>query len=168
MNAHPDLQRLIDGASMPAAERRELLSHLRVCPACRAELATTDRSLLFSLLALEPVPDGVLERVSERAMAAIDRETNRRAARRGYVWRSLAASLLVAALAGAYFFDQEAPEAPPPSPTGVAESVEPPATDAVIPTGMIELLDSPGSADVVEMLVGDLEVAMIFDEAMKI
>jgi len=33
---------------------------------------------------------------------------------------------------------------------------------------MIELLDSPGSADVVEMTVGDVEVVMIFDEAMEI
>jgi hypothetical protein len=39
---------------------------------------------------------------------------------------------------------------------------------SAIPAGMVELLDSSGSADVVEMTVGDVEIVMIFDEAMQI
>jgi len=36
------------------------------------------------------------------------------------------------------------------------------------PASMIEVLDSPGTADVVEMAVGDAEVTIIFDKELPI
>jgi hypothetical protein len=167
MSNHPDLRRLTDHVDLRAAERHEILTHLRGCAGCRSELAGRDPSLLFSILALEPVPSDVLERVSRRAEAAIAREKLRSATRRTYAWGSLAASILVAGLFGAYFWTQRGLDAPPDRPA-VVDVIAAPAPDAAMPAGMIELLDSPGSADVVEMTVGDVEVVMIFDEAMGI
>jgi anti-sigma factor RsiW len=157
---------LIDGADLPASDRRELLAHLRGCAACRAELAGHDPSLLFSVLALEPVPAGVLEQVSERAAVAIEREQRRSVTRRALAWGSLAASILVAALAGAYFLGDR--EAPVPGSPEMVEVLQTPEPEAAIPAGMIELLHSPSKADVVEMSIGDVRVVMIFDEAMGI
>lgn len=167
MSDHPSLRRLIEGVDLPADERRALLSHLRACRDCRAELAERDPSLLFTILALEPVPADVLDRVSRGAEAAIAEGQRRSAIRRTYAWGSLAASIVVAGLLGAYFWTQRGPDAPPDRPA-VVDAIPAPARDAAIPAGMIELLDSPGSADVVEMTVGDVEVVMIFDEAMGI
>jgi hypothetical protein len=110
----------------------------------------------------------VLDRVSRRAQAAIAQEERRAATRRTYAWGSLAASILVAGLFGAYFWTQRDLEAPPPGRPAVVDVIPAAAPDAAMPAGMIELLDSPGSADVVEMTVGDVEVVMIFDEAMEI
>lgn len=168
MSGHPDPGFLIDREDLPAAERREILCHLQGCADCRARLASRDPSLLFSVLALEPVPVGVLDRVSRRAEAALAREQRRQAARRAYAWATLAASILVAGLFGAYFWTQRGLDAPPPDRPAVVDAIAAPAQDAAMPAGMIELLDSPGSADVVEMTVGDVEVVMIFDEAMDI
>ena len=168
MSDHPDLRHLIEDVDRPADERHEILTHLRGCAACRAELAKRDPSLLFSVLALEPVPADVLDRVSRRAEAAIAREERRSAIRRTYAWGSLAASILVAGLFGAYFWTHRGLDAPPPDRPAVVDVIPAPAPDAAMPAGMIELLDSPGSADVVEMTVGDVEVVMIFDEAMGI
>jgi hypothetical protein len=167
MSDHPNLRQLIEGVNLPADERHELLSHLRGCAGCRAELAERDPSLLFAVLALEPVPDGVLDRVSRSAEAAIAREQRRSTTRRTYAWGSLAASIVVAGLLGAYFWTQRGLDAPPDRPA-VVDAIPAPAADAAMPAGMIELLDSPGSADVVEMTVGDVEVVMIFDKAMGI
>ena len=168
MSDHPDPRLLIDREDMPAAERHEILTHLRGCANCRARLASRDPSLLFSVLALEPVPTDVLDRVSRRAEAAISREERRAATRRTYAWGSLAASILVAGLLGAYFWTHRGLDAPPPDRPAIVDVIPVPAADAAMPAGMIELLDSPGSADVVEMTVGDVEVVMIFDEAMGI
>jgi anti-sigma factor RsiW len=168
VSAHVDLRPLIDGVDLPAAERREVLAHLQGCAACRAELAGRDASLLFSVLALEPVPAEVLERVSERAAGAIAHEQRRSSTRRAWAWGSLAASILVAALGGAYFWSGKSPHAPPPIRARATEAIRAPAPEAAMPAGMIELLESPGDADVVEMSIGDVEVVMIFDEAMEI
>jgi hypothetical protein len=108
----------------------------------------------------------VLDRVSERTEAAIERERRRGRSRRALGWASLAASILAAALFIAQAWNQRGVETPGPTRAAEAGAVQPPAP--AIPAGIIEILDSPGSADVVEMSVGDVEVVMIFDEAMKI
>jgi len=168
MSVHPDLRPLVEGADLPVAERRNILNHVRDCAPCRAELAGHDPSLLFSCLTLEPIPDGLLDRVSARAGAAIDRERRHRRSRRALAWGSLAASFLVGGLFLAYAWSQRG--SVPAAPTRAATSETAPAgfLGAAVPAGMIEILDSPGSADVVEISVGDVEVVMIFDEALKI
>jgi anti-sigma factor RsiW len=165
VSGHPDLRPLIDGADLERSNREALLAHLEGCAACRAELAAEDPSLLFTLLATEPVPAGVLEQVSERTAAALAAErTPRRLP--GWAWGALAASILTAGLFVTYV-NRPAVEVPPPLP-GPASAQAPPPPPAAIPAGMIEVLDSPGEANVVEMTVGDVEVVMIFDEELGI
>jgi len=58
--------------------------------------------------------------------------------------------------------------APREGPTAT-EAVRSPQPESAIPAGMIELIESRGdSPEVVEMAVGDVDVVMIFDEAMGI
>ena len=169
MSDHPDLRPLIDAVDPPVSERRAILAHLKDCPACRGELAAADPSLLFSLLALEPVPAEVLDRVSERAAMAISLEKQRSASPGGQLWRVLAASVLVAALGGAYLWSTGDRHEPPSGGLERVEIHELPISEPAIPAGMIELLDSSGiSAEVVELAVGDVHFVMIFDEAMEI
>ena len=167
MTGHPDLRALIEGSGQTRSEREAMLGHLRDCARCRAELAEHEPSLLFSVLALEAVPAEVLESVSERAGRAIRLEGLPGRRRRAYAWGSLAASILVAGLLGAYFWG-EGRRTPPPAGPVVVDAVQAPASEAAIPAGMIELLGSSGGADVVAMSVGEVEVVMIFDEAMDI
>jgi hypothetical protein len=167
VTAHRDLRPLIEGTEQTRSGREGLLGHLRDCARCRAELAEQDPSLLFSLLALEPVPAEVLESVSRRAGAAIRRGGRPGRRRRAYAWGSLAASILGAGLLGAYFWG-EGGEPPSPAGSAVVDAVPAPAIEAAIPAGMIELLESSGNADVVSMSVGEVEVVMIFDESMDI
>jgi hypothetical protein len=168
VSGHPDLRPLIEGVDLASTERRDLLAHVRGCAACRADLASHDPSLLFSTLALEPVPAEVLDRVSQGAASAIARERRRSATRRAYAWGSLAASILIAGLLGGYVWTQRGLEPTRPPRPEVVDVIRAPAPEAAIPAAMIEILDSPGNADVVEMIVGDVEVVMIFDREMGI
>jgi anti-sigma factor RsiW len=169
VSGHPDLRALIDGLDLKQAERRELLAHLEGCAACRARIAAADPSLLFSVLALEPVPSDVLAQVSRRAATAISVERQRSARRRGRLWRGAAASILVAGLAGAYFWISSNRPGPPSDVPPMVQAATPEAAAGAIPAGMIELLESPGaSAEVVALEVGDVDIVMIFDEAMGI
>lgn len=161
---HPSLER---GDPRPE-ERRELLVHLQACEMCRSRWSAKDPSVLFSLLAIEPVPDDVLERVSRGVEDAMAAEVERETGRRWVAWGSLAASLLVAAVLGAYLWNQAPITAPAPAVADSGAGMSAPAPEATIPAGMIEFLESPESAEVVEMSVGDVEVVMIFDEAMEI
>ena len=165
--SHPDLRPFLAEAELPTTERSRLLEHLRACPVCRAELAASDPARLFTLLADEPVPAEVLERVSTGAAAAIAIERERRMIRPWAVG-AVAASLLVAGVFGAYLSNRTGVEPPAPLPVKSALSEPKTAAGASIAVGMIEVLDSPGDADVVEMSVGDVQVVMIFDEALQI
>jgi hypothetical protein len=172
VSGHPELRPLVEGADLAPTERSRLLAHVRDCAACRADLASHDPSLLFSALALEPVPAEILDRVSRGAASAIGRERRRAATRRVYAWGSLAASILIAGLLGGYVWTQrdlEPPRSPRPEIVDAVRAPAPePAEPAAMPAAMIEILDSPGNADVVEMTVGDVEVVMIFDREMGI
>jgi hypothetical protein len=169
VSGHPDLRAWVAGEELPSGERAGLLDHVLRCSACRAGIAAQDPSRLFALLALEPVPAEVLERVSRRASEAVDRETARRAARsRGVAFAAIAAAVLLAAVVGVRWLSGDA--AGPPPPPVRAETAPPrPAVEAApaFPAS-IELLQSPGDADVVELSVGDVRVVMIFDERLDI
>jgi len=165
--SHPDLRSFLDDAELPAVERSGLLEHLQSCPLCRAEVAATDPTRLFTLLGDPPVPAELLERVSTGAAAAIAVERQRRTIR-PWAMGAVAASLLVAGLFGAYLSNRPGVEPPAPLPVKSVLSEPKTAADASLPAGMIEVLESPGDADVVEMSVGDVQVVMIFDEALEI
>ncbi len=161
---HPSLE----SGDLRPEERRELLMHLQDCETCRSRWAAKDPSVLFSLLAIETVPAEVLARVSSGVEDAMAAESEREIGRRRAAWGALAASLLVATVLGAYLWNQAPISAPVQPVADAGAGASTPAPDATIPAGMIELLQSPESAEVVEMSVGDVEVVMIFDEAMEI
>ncbi len=170
MTGHPDLTPILRGAELPPAARRELLAHLQSCPACRAALVEDDTSALFSLLALEPVPDTVLARVSRGVADGIARESRRVSTRRATAIGSLAAALLLAAVLGVYLRSRNGAPADPPIPGKLVEvELETPAgPQGGQPAGFFEVLDSPGSADVVSLSIEEVDLVMIFDEELGI
>ena len=162
MNSHPDLTPLLGEAAPTPAQRRELLAHLAGCAVCRASVAERDPSVLFSLLALEPVPESVLARVSLGATDGIARESRRVSSRRIYALGSLAASLLLAAFVGIYLWGPGGGAEAPARPVQVVDVESKPTAD-VVPAGFFEMLDSPGSAEVVNLSMEELDFVMIFD-----
>lgn len=166
MSGHPDPRPLLGGDELPQSERAELLRHLQGCAACRAVLAQEDPSGLFSLLALEPIPDTVLARISRGVSDEIAREARRSRSRRRYALGALAASLLLAGFLGLYLrVEQGAPDTSR-DPGRLAEREPAPVRlpEEVIPAALLEVLDSPGSADVVQISVGgNVDFIMIFD-----
>lgn len=159
MTSHPDLNPLLDESPGPA--RSELLLHLRDCPACRAWLASRDPSRLFALLALEPVPAAFLERLTAAVDQAVPRVAGRSTGVERWGLASLAASLVLASLVGAYLWEREAATVPSGSAAErLVEAVEQPAGPA------FELLSSPGTAtvQVLDLPLGDSRLVMIFDK----
>jgi len=170
VTGHPDLTPILRGDELPRAERQELLEHLRGCAGCRATLADEEPSALFSLLALEPVPDTVLARVSRGVADGIARESRRLATRRATALGSLAAAVLLAALFGVYLRSQNGSPTAPPIPVQLVD-VETDATsdtESAASAGFFEVLDTPSSADVVRMAVEEVDLVMIFDEELDI
>jgi hypothetical protein len=177
MSAHPDAGRLSTLDELSGSERDSLLAHVAGCRACRSVLVADNPSRIFSLLAGDPVPADALESLSSRVSAALDsEEKERRSAPAGH-WRGvagLAASVLVAIGFGALLTTRDLP-APRASstaqPVGLAELRDPgePATDAWhTQVGGIEVLDSRGRAQVLDLSVGQTQVVMIFDEELDI
>jgi hypothetical protein len=152
---HPSLSPLLGGGAIAPAARRALLDHARGCAPCRARIAAEEPSLLFTLLALEPVPAAVLERISPAAIRSLARERSR-----GQGWIAAAAALVLAGVFGAYLWDEAGPRVG-------SVALAPPATLAT-PYGSLELLQSPGDAEVVEIQSDGIEIVMIFDEALEI
>jgi hypothetical protein len=155
----------------PPRERREALEHLRSCADCRAAVGATDPTHLFALLVLSDPAPGLLDRVSAGVTAGLSAEDGRDERRS---WRSglaIAASLLMAAVLGAYLL--RAPDA------GRAAS-RPPLQPAVRPlearagavwsgpTDMIEVLSPSTSVGVVELQVHEARVLIIFDEGLDL
>ena len=170
MTDHPDLTPILRGGELPRADRQELLAHLHRCSACRATLADQDSSALFSLLALEPVPDTVLARVSRGVADGIARESRRASSRRIYALGSLAASVLLAASLGVYLWTQnEGPGASPiPAQLVDLETETTWEAESAMPAGFFEVLDSPSSADVIRIAVEEIDFVMIFDAELDI
>lgn len=161
MNEHVDPGGLRDPETLPESRRRELLAHAAGCAECRRRLAAEDPSGLFALLAVQPLPAGALERLSQR----VEDELSRQAApgRAGRNWRvtaSIAASLLLAVLFGTYVSRRDVGPLPARAAAPVVEALAPPRG--------IELMSSPGRAEVVDVEVGGTRVVMIFDKELKI
>lgn len=170
MSQHPEPGLLSRFETLEGEARAELLDHVGGCAECRARLAEGDPTRLFALLALQPLPRPALDRLSARVDAELDRDARRRPSwpRFGAV-ASLAASLVLAGLFGIYLTGRSTPEPAPvlplegPGPARAEVLSEPwPATDG------LELISSPGEAQVMELTVGETQFVMIFDEAMDI
>ena len=155
MSDHPDPRHLDPQAELSAEEREALLGHLRTCAACRERVAAADPSRLFGMLALQPVSRDDLDRLSASIETALDAAPPRREAGWGRRLMPLAASLLLAGLVGGYLWTQRGP-APAPPVVGFALPVDRPS------------IEVEGSAQVLDLVVGDTQVVMIFDEALDL
>jgi len=158
MHGHPELRGLLDDDA-PAPERESSLRHLSGCAECRSRIASEDPSRLFSLLALEPVPAGLLDRLSAGVAASIE-GSGSGTADRGFRWgwASIAASLLLAGVFSAYLWDRGG---------GTVEVEAAVAETFIVEQGRepaFELISSPGTAQVVDLSVGGTRFVMIFDE----
>jgi hypothetical protein len=142
--------------------RAERLRHASECAACRKEQFGSRPDKLFSLLALESPAEDALDRLSAGIMSRIERESAGR--RRRLQLRSIfpvAASFVLAGFFGIYTTLQQ---------TGTPLAMAPmePFLEASAPNDAIELISTPGEAQVMEFNVGETQVVMIFDEAMDI
>ena len=165
---HPDLQHWMEG-ELSSDDCRTIESHIKGCSTCRLQVAETDPSLLFRLLSLESIPEGVLDRVSTRATGAIAREVESRSGRRWAGWAAVAASFVLAFWFGAYLWDSPIGEFGAPTAPSTARSAGDDRSGTAVPASMFEVLESPGDADVFEFsLDGDVQVAMIFDTELEI
>jgi len=153
--------------------RETALAHVRGCEPCRRRLCADEPSRLFALLALAPIPDTALEQVSRRVSAELHRETVGSAARRRwFAVASIAASLFVAAIFLGYSWMQSSET----SQLARSVAIDAPASQIASvdwlefdePAGQIQLISSPGTAQVLDLTVGDTRVVMIFDEALDI
>lgn len=171
----------VGAAQLEAAhgdERARMLEHIDACPSCRHALAEADPAALFGLLALRPIPVAQLDRLSERVEAAIDRESTPAGA--GAVRRrfaGIAASLLLAA--GFLGYMQRHERRMTVTADSRSHAVTAAHTTPATPTAVswvapldtprsIEVLETPGTAEIVDFAVGDTQVVMIFDEELDI
>ena len=152
--------RHLGGDNLTADERRALLVHVRVCASCRERWAASDPTRLFAMLALDEPSPHDLDRLSTRVSVALDRESRPGSGRRR-AWTSVAAALILAGLLGSYLWTG----APGTSPGGVDLGVPTGPTAAI---SEFELLSSPGTAEIHDLVVGDTHLVMIFDEALDL
>ena len=164
MSDHREWTLLLSDETRPA-ERDEALRHLRNCPACKAELAAADPSRLFGLLALEPVPAGLLDRLSDTVAEGIAEPSAARGRRpllRG--WASVAASLLLAGAFSTYLLDRVDRETPAVEP----ELAAGPAIAEDVAEQAFELIGPRETARWVDLSVGGERFVMIFDEGLDL
>jgi hypothetical protein len=167
MSAHPD-PALFERLDFLAADARsDLLGHAANCVSCRERLLAKDPSRLFALLAVAPLPGEALARLGSGLDAELDRiAPPRRGPRRLRAAASLAASLILAGFLGLYMV-----LSPGPAPVLVAvpaNSSAMLASERRVPADGVQLLSSPGEAQVLELTIGETQVTMIFDEALDI
>ncbi len=185
MNRHLDPTRVAAFDRLPEAERRRVTEHAASCVDCRRALIEEDPSRWFALLVHQELPGDALEALSERIELRLDR-VDRRApvARPGLPGRWVAAAAVAAALLLAVLFGSSIDGLPTlEQPQNViAEAAAPPITEddlleflrrqtespAVLPARGIELLSSPGDAEVVDFALGETQVVMIFDAELDI
>ena len=143
--------------------REGRLRHATTCASCQQELLAGRSEKLFSFLALESPPAEQLERMTAEVMGRIETESSSH----GFMQRMkallpAAASIVLAGMFGIYTtIDRVQPQ------IGMAAAVEP-YLEASAPSEGIELISSPGDAQVMEFTVGETQVVMIFDEALDI
>jgi hypothetical protein len=147
---HVDPRRL---DALPEPQRRPALAHIAGCARCRSALAGADPSRLFALLALAEPPGDGLARLELRLGEQLPSATP--ALRRRGALLPVAASLLLAGLCGAYVLWGQRPATAP-------------RISAAVPAMDLELLSSPGEAQVHELVVGDTHLVMIFDEGLDL
>lgn len=140
------------------AARALAVEHAAACAPCRERLLAAEPTRAFALLATLPIPPSCLDRLD----AELDRELDRRA---GRVARSpqrtvatIAASIALAAALVGLIGERGGRMPPHPAEIESATAGSEPAY------GRVDLLSSPGQAQVLDLRVGGTQVVMIFDK----
>lgn len=168
MTAHPE-QRLVESYETLGADRREeLLRHAAGCASCRASIARRDPSRLFALLSVRPVAAADLDRLTAGLDRQIDQSAPRRSGSSGWgAVASIAASLLLAGIVGLPVL-RHAPEPVSAGLGPAAATASLAALQEAAPPAGVQVLSTPGNAQVMELAIGETQVVMIFDEALDI
>jgi hypothetical protein len=176
-------QQTLDDFDLLAGEQRQgVLQHARTCAACRIRLVSEDPGRLFALLSTDPLPEVTLDRLSERIQAGlVDRPEQPRTNRGWFAVAAIAASLVFVILVGVLSSRQapltelteltELPELNETSEPALA-TVTPIEIEAAAaqpaPMHSVELISSPGEAQLVDFTIGDIQVVMIIDRELDI
>ena len=179
---HLTQQTLDDFGLLTGAQRQGVLKHARSCAACRDRLVSEDPGRLFALLSTDPLPEVTLDRLSERIQVGLVARPEQPRTNRGwFAVAAIAASLVFVILVGV-LSSRQAPLtelAELTEQTELTETSEP-ALATVTPMGMeeaaaqpapmhsVELISSPGEAQLVDFAIGDIQVVMIIDQEMDI
>jgi len=169
MSRHLESHEFVGFDRLDSQPRATALGHLEGCAECRARWLEDDPTRIFALLSLAPIPDEALARLSARVGDAVDAESGER--RRGARLRALvsvAASVLLAAAFLGYLATRTAVDLGWPAAPGMTAVAEREAGTEALPAQGVEVISSPGAAQVLELSVGETQVVMIFDEAMEI
>jgi hypothetical protein len=146
-----------------SGERAEHLRHAAECAACREKLLDGRPERIFMLLGSESPPADKLELLTAEIGRRIESESSFHGFRqRMRTLLPVAASIMLAGLLGIYSTINRVQ-----TPLGRAAAVEP-YLEASSPSEGIELISSPGDAQVMEFTVGETQIVMIFDEALDI
>jgi hypothetical protein len=142
------------------AARAAAVEHASGCADCRARLLAADPTRSFALLAAVPIPAGRLERLSADVGREIDR-LGGRSSSRGRAVGSIAASVALAAALVGLVGDRGAD-------TVERAGVERPPARVEPAYGRVDVLSSPGEAQVLDLRVGGTQVVMIFDKDLEL
>ncbi len=167
MSSHPGPERFERFDSLDAPARLELLRHVRGCTDCRRRLIADDPSRVFALLAVEPLPDEALDRVSRGVSRSLD-ALERPGRRQWYAVASIAASLLLAGYLGLQLWGPGKARQLAPAELAEIERILDEHEQKHTPLRSIVLLSTPGTARVVDLSLGDTRVVMIFDADLEI
>jgi hypothetical protein len=148
----------VDPAKLSASsglERRAMLAHVAGCASCRQAF---DPAILFSLLALAPIPESTLDAVSIEVARHAGRDRSSVGALLGAgATPRLGASAAVVALAllCGYAVLQERPVAPPP-------------VFASKPRADVEVQSGRGVSQVIDLTVGETQIVMVYNGELKL
>ena len=154
MTSHLESRAIDRFDDLDRAARAVAVEHAAGCADCRARLLAADPTHAFALLAAVPIPAGRLENLSAEVGREIDR-LGGRSRSRGRAIGSVAASVALAAALVGLVGDRGAPE------TVERAGVEP-------AYGRVDVLSSPGEAQVLDLRVGGTQVVMIFDKDLEL
>ena len=155
MSAHVDPSRL---ASSSGPLRRAMLTHLRGCPACRRTAAAHDPSLLFGLLALEPLPPVLLDDLSRSVARRVgsDRPAfGALAQAASWPRRVAAAAVLALTLLSGFATLRERSAAP-----------QPPALSSR--RADVEVDSERGVSQVIDLTVGETQIVMVYNGELQL
>jgi hypothetical protein len=135
-----------------------MLEHLRDCEACRDRAVANDPTVLFSLLALAPLPTALLDDLSAEVARRTGSDRSAYGALAGSVaWprRAAAAAVFVLVLLSGYATLREHPEAPAP----IAVSSR--RADVAVEPGR-------GVSQVIDLTVGETQIVMVYNGELKL